>query len=108
MKLADAPGGADYISKDEEVLNRGRSVFAENCATCHSSKQPPAEIRNRAAWFDREINEPGSLSGNFLSDETRHPITPIKTNAARACATNAARGHPYAALSYDATPSQRF
>ena len=93
MKLRDAPGGADYITTDQILLDRGRTLFAQNCAGCHSSKQPSEHVRNRAAWFQREFANPDSLARNFLSDEQRHPITLIKTNAARACATNAMHGH---------------
>jgi cytochrome c5 len=93
MRLRDAPGGADYITKDESTLEHGRTLFAQNCASCHSSKQPPSDVGNRAAWFHREIIKPAFLSENFLSDDERHPITIIRTNAARACATNAMRGH---------------
>ena len=43
-KLKDAPGGDAYLSKDTAQLERGKIVFAENCARCHSSKLPtPAE-----------------------------------------------------------------
>jgi len=40
--LKDAPGGEQYLSKDKTILNRGKVVFAENCARCHSSKIPDA------------------------------------------------------------------
>ena len=37
--LKDAPGGAEYLKKDDESLvPRGKEVFAERCARCHSSK----------------------------------------------------------------------
>ena len=39
--LRDAPGGSAFISKDERQLTRGKVVFAENCARCHSSKIVP-------------------------------------------------------------------
>ena len=39
--LKDAPGGKAYLTTDPAKLNRGKIVFAENCARCHSSKQPP-------------------------------------------------------------------
>jgi hypothetical protein len=37
--LKAAPGGADYL-KNADAAQRGRDVFAENCAGCHSSKLP--------------------------------------------------------------------
>ncbi|MBV9880279.1 MAG: hypothetical protein JO180_07280, partial [Gemmatirosa sp.] len=42
MHLENAPGGAAFITKDAAVMNRGKTVFAEECASCHSSKRPPA------------------------------------------------------------------
>ena len=91
-RLADAPGGGDFMTKDEAVLTRGKTVFAENCATCHSSKQPKAG-EDADKFFAEAVMKPDFLTANFLSDERRHPVTKIKTNAARAFATNAKRGH---------------
>ena len=91
-RLADAPGGANYITKDEGVMTRGKIVFAENCATCHSSKQPPDNV-DATEWFRAEVMKPDFLENNFLSDDHRYPITKIQSNAARACGTNAKRGH---------------
>jgi hypothetical protein len=91
-RLVDAPGGSDLVTKDEAVLTRGKIVFAEECATCHSSKQPPAGV-DPENFFATEVMKPDFLKANFLSDDLRHPVTKIKTNAARAFATNAKRGH---------------
>ena len=39
--LSDAPGGAAVLAAREPAkVERGKVVFAENCAACHSSKQP--------------------------------------------------------------------
>lgn len=91
-RLADAPGGADHMTKDESVLTRGKVVFGQECATCHSSKQPPSG-KDAEEWFAGEVLKPDFLTHNFLSDDRRYPLTRIKTNAARAFGTNAARGH---------------
>src|SRR5262249_19505321 len=40
--LKDAPGGDKYLTKDKAALTRGKIVFAETCARCHSSKLPEA------------------------------------------------------------------
>jgi hypothetical protein len=98
FRLEDAPGGKDYITRDEAVMTRGKVVFAENCATCHSSKRPPAG-EDEIAWFRKEALKPDFREGNFFSDDRRYPITKIQTNAARACATNAMRGHIWANFS---------
>jgi hypothetical protein len=94
MHLEDAPGGADYITKDESVMNRGKIVFAESCASCHSSKRPPqGSTVDEKEWFRREVLKPDFRGNNFLSNEVRYPVTDIKTNSARAFGTNAVRGH---------------
>jgi hypothetical protein len=99
MRLADAPGGAAYITKDESMLQQGRIVFAHNCAECHSSKQPPPGTTDKKAWFAEAVLRKDFLENNFLSDEKRYPVTKIKTNAGRALGTNAIRGHIWANFS---------
>src|SRR5262245_9828045 len=36
--LKDAPGGSAYLTASEATLTRGKTVFAERCARCHSDK----------------------------------------------------------------------
>jgi len=95
--LAKAPGGDAYLTRDAAQLQRGKIVFAENCARCHSSKQPQAgSVSTQAeylAWQRAEVQKPDFLSDNFLSTEERIPIDVVQTNAARALASNATRGH---------------
>jgi hypothetical protein len=95
--LADAPGGQAYITTDSAMMTRGKEVFAESCAACHSSKQPPPNIESRSgegkAWFRAETMKPEFLENNFLSDDKRYPLTKIETNSARAFATNAKAHH---------------
>ena len=95
--LADAPGGQAYITADSAVMTRGKEVFAESCAACHSSKQPPSNIDPRSdegkAWFRTAVMAPNFLENNFLSNDKRYPLTKIETNSARAFATNAKAGH---------------
>ncbi|MGC2107988.1 MAG: hypothetical protein WA655_00635 [Candidatus Korobacteraceae bacterium] len=96
-KLADAPGGKAYLTHDEKLLERGKIVFAENCAKCHSSKQPPANLATTQQqyldWMRVAVQQPDFLSNNFLSTEERIPVDVVQTNAARALATNATSGH---------------
>jgi hypothetical protein len=88
----DQPVGKTLVAQDAEVLKRGALAFADNCATCHSSKRPPAGAKEEE-WFEQEVVKPDFRENNFFSDEKRYPLTRIKTNAARACATNAMAGH---------------
>jgi mono/diheme cytochrome c family protein len=78
LRLAEAPGGDRYLTKDAKLLERGKIVFAENCAGCHSSRQP---------------SDPAFFTDNFFGDERRKPVDVVGTNAVRAAATNAVRGH---------------
>ena len=101
MHLADAPGGDAYLTHDQTLLDRGKTAFAQQCAGCHSSKQPPGEIADRKAWFLAQSNDPEFWKDNFLSDEKRHAVTDVQTNAARAMATNATAGHVWQWFSSD-------
>jgi len=114
-KLKDAPGGDVYL-KDTALLGRGKIVFAERCARCHSSKLPtPAEGLDPGgcagkdyltcwnkywAWTKTEdfkskmraiVTAPDFLENNFLSAEFRVPVTLLQTNACSPLATNAIR-----------------
>ncbi|MGK7947862.1 MAG: hypothetical protein AB4368_03395 [Xenococcaceae cyanobacterium] len=112
MRLEDAPGGKAYLTKDQEVLNKGKIAFADNCAKCHSSKQPPAEItadpEQAKQWYRESVLSSDFLDHNFLSDDKRKPVTEIGTNAARALATNAKKGHvweQFSSRTYKELPS---
>jgi hypothetical protein len=97
MHLEDAPGGRAYMTANGAVMDRGKAVFAETCAECHSSKQPPADIAPRSAeglrWYRESVMRPDFRDGNFLSNDRRYPVSRVRTNACRALATNATAGH---------------
>ncbi|MGK7930679.1 MAG: hypothetical protein AB4041_04505 [Microcystaceae cyanobacterium] len=110
--LKDAPGGKAYLTKDEQVLERGKVVFADTCATCHSSKLPSAAIAADPAqakqWYRESVLSDDFLKDNFLSDDQRKPVTLIGTNAARAVATNALQGQiweQFSSKTYKELPS---
>ncbi|MGB6745444.1 MAG: hypothetical protein WBE38_17490 [Terracidiphilus sp.] len=111
LHLADADGGTQYLVKDEAVLRRGKIVFAENCARCHSSKQPPAGYKgSETQWFRDAVLRKDFLEGNFLSDDEKYPVSEIGTNAERALATNAQRGQiweEFSSESYKTSPPVR-
>jgi hypothetical protein len=120
-RLRDAPGGGAYLTKDEAVLGRGRQVFAENCARCHSSKLPtpdralgifeqegcagPGYMKcweDYWAWTKTDefktkmralVAAPDFLEDNFLSSDFRVPVTLLQTNACSPLATNGIRGN---------------
>src|SRR5260370_4584071 len=62
-RLAEAPGAQQYLTADSATLDRGKRVFAETCARCHSGKLPD-EARAKLA--------PGGCSGpGYLTCWTR-------------------------------------
>jgi hypothetical protein len=131
--LRDAPGGADYLTDEPATLGRGKTVFAERCARCHSSKLPelPAglDLENANgpnyltawnqywAWTKTEafkapmrqiVLDDRFLDGNYLSTELRVPITLLGINACSPLATNAIRNNiwdNFSSESYKTLPS---
>jgi hypothetical protein len=51
--LKDAPGGDEILKKDDALVPRGKVVFAERCARCHSSKLPTPPPDVAAIAMDR-------------------------------------------------------
>jgi hypothetical protein len=121
-KLKDVPGGDKYLGNPltgkvyAQKLDRGKIVFAENCARCHSSKLPSPAAgldpggcsgpdyldcwKKYWAWTKTEdfkskmreiVMAPAFLDNNFLSAEHRVPVTLLQTNACSPLATNAIR-----------------
>ncbi len=117
-RLKDAPGGQAYLTNDPAVLERGKVVFAERCARCHSSKLPASvpgldpggcsgpnylQCWNRY-WeatktedFKAQMREivlaPDFLDDNYLSHDQRVPVTLLETNICSPLATNAIEGN---------------
>jgi hypothetical protein len=132
-RLADAPGGKQYLTADDAVLTRGKTVFAETCARCHSSKLPEEArakmpdgcsgpdyrtcwknywIYTKTAEFKAKMRDtvakPDFLEDNYLSTEARVPVTLLRTNACSPLATNAIRGNiwdNFSSSTYKSLPS---
>ncbi len=115
--LADAPGGKSYLTADDGTLTRGKEVFAERCARCHSSKAPefasgvdpggcsgPSYLACWKKYWDWTktddykkqmraiVMDPQFLDQNYLSSELRVPVTLTNTNACSPLASNAIGG----------------
>ena len=133
-RLADAPGGDRYLTADSATLGRGKTVFAETCARCHSSKLPD-EARamldpggcsgpGYLACFKRYwaytqtddfkarmraiVAAPDFLTDNYLSTDARIPVTLLRTNACSPLGTNAIRGNiwdNFSSETYKSLPS---
>ena len=110
MRLAEAPEGKAYLTADEETLRRGKTAFADKCARCHSSKQPPLEIATDRvkveAWYRESVLSPDFLDKNFLSDDKRYPVYQLGTNIGRAAGTNAMAGQVWAEFSSETYKQQ--
>jgi hypothetical protein len=132
-RLADAPGGGAFLTTDQRLLDRGKVVFAETCARCHSSKVPAmvepllpegcvgpnymscwnryweaTETPPFKAEMTTIVTAPDFLDGNYLSNELRIPVTVLGTNACSPLATNALAGNiwdNFSSQSYKDLPS---
>jgi cytochrome c5 len=94
--------GKDYLTTDAAVLTRGKIAFADNCATCHSSKRPnpmPTDsAAQKMAWRDL-VQRDDFLKDNYLSDDQRYPTSELGTNVLRAMGTNAMAGNTWGQMS---------
>jgi hypothetical protein len=133
-RLRDAPGGAAFLTETPDQIARGKNVFAETCARCHSSKAPtppppvlqPDRCAGKSyldcwneywAWTETAafkeqmraiVNADDFLEGNYLSTELRVPVTLLETNACSPLATNALGGNiwdNFSSQSYKDLPS---
>jgi hypothetical protein len=135
MHLEDAEGGkykGDLVIPDAyktgtdeqkarwKTVERGQVVFAENCAFCHSSKQPTdgddrqaydtlknflvsgngqeddaiRQAREKVkAYYRAAVAQVDFLANNTLTNDVRYPVSELKENAGRALASNAIAGH---------------
>jgi hypothetical protein len=100
--LAEAKGGKAYLTENEILLKEGKLAFAENCASCHSSKRPEpypqTEAEQKKAWRELVLRK-DFLDHNYLSDDARHSVLEIGTNAQRAMGTNAMKGWTWGQMS---------
>jgi hypothetical protein len=132
--LKNAPGGDAYLNDEPTKLERGKVVFAERCARCHSSKLPEKTVEIfkdngcvgpdylkcwNAYWawtktdafkteMKRIVEADDFLKDNYLSTELRVPVTLLETNACASLATNALAGDiwdNFSSQSYKDLPS---
>jgi hypothetical protein len=132
--LKNAPGGEQYLNADAATLAQGKTVFADTCARCHSSKAPapPPELKLNAqcagggylacfkrywTWTQSDdykaqmrkiVQEDDFLKDNYLSTDARIPVTLLRTNACSPLATNGLSGNiwdNFSSQSYKQLPS---
>jgi hypothetical protein len=108
--LEKAPDGKSYFSKDEKLTKEGKIVFAENCASCHSSKRPdpyPSTVEEQKKAWREMVFKKDFLDDNYLSDDARHSVLEVGTNAQRAMGTNAMAGWTWGQMSSQTYKDQR-
>jgi len=133
LKDVQDHSGDKYLNADAATLTQGKIVFAENCARCHSTKQPQAvtaldpngcngkdymscwnkywEWTKTAEFKDKMrtiVLADDFLKDNYLSAEFRVPVTLLHTNACSPLATNAIAGNiwdNFSSQSYKDLPS---
>ncbi|CAN5164001.1 hypothetical protein BH24PSE2_BH24PSE2_21470 [soil metagenome] len=100
---------ADLIAELEREAGpgsvaRGKLLFVENCAACHSSESGPL---NADTDFYATVPDRPDLRRDFLSSEQVLPVTHIGTERSRALHSNHMKGHvfeEYASETYRARP----
>lgn len=119
-KLEEAPGGKEYLKEfNGPEVSLGKKVFAENCASCHSSKIPdkgysffnnpkdPNSCRGekyQQCWQEywkytqtaefktdmaKLVDQKDFLSHNFLSTDLRIPVSLTDSQLCSPIGTNA-------------------
>ncbi len=81
---------------------RGRQVFAENCARCHSSQQGPVDTRD----FHQASKRAG-VNQDWLGNDVSTPVSEVGTYGCRALHSNHMKGHiweEFASETYRAKP----
>jgi hypothetical protein len=120
--LQDAPNVPEAEKPKPADVARGKDVFAERCARCHSSKHPPLPAGLDFTKCDGQNGNPDYLScfktywqwtrgdefkakmrdvvrdsnflkDNFLSTDLRIPVSLLQTNICSPLATNAIRNN---------------
>ncbi len=131
-KLANAPGGTAYLKDiNSAQTTHGKKVFAQNCASCHSSKLPSEAYQvfndpqdpNKCVgkkYFDcwssyqkliqkpefkaaleKIVLAPDFLENNYLSTDLRVPANVVDTQLCSPIATNAIRDNVWDNFSSD-------
>ncbi|SFN09748.1 hypothetical protein [Variovorax sp. OV329] len=131
--LKDAPGGTRHLQADAATLDKGKQVFADTCARCHSSKAPTPVVdfaspqctgpgymdcfKRYWNWTQTDefktqmrpiVAAPDFLDNNYLSSDRRIPATLLRTNVCSPLATNALAGNiwdNFSSSTYKSLPS---
>lgn len=100
----------DLVEQLEEefgagAVGRGRDIFADNCARCHSSGEPPFD----ATDFHAPADGP-PIRDDWMGNDAATPVSEVGTYRCRALHSNHMAGHiweEYASETYRARPPDR-
>ena len=70
-------------------VDRGKAVFADNCARCHSSQTGPMASRD---FLAKDAN---GVRIDWMGNDVATPVTEVGTNRSRALHSNHMTGHLY-------------
>ena len=135
-KLADAPTGSSYLKDPaDDQITKGKKVFAQNCAQCHSSKLPEkaysffnqglkcigsnylgcwnsywiySQSKEFKSDMEQIVLQKDFLDHNYLSTEIRVPINIVDSQLCSPVGTNAIKGDiwdNFSSKSYKELPS---
>jgi hypothetical protein len=80
-----------------DAVRRGRVLFAENCARCHSSiPDTPADSFKTRDFYAVAQDHPRKIRKDFLGNDGSTPVTEVGTFRCRALHSNHMTGHLYA------------
>ena len=78
------------------AVDRGRTVFAENCARCHSSvPDSPTDPFKTRDFYATASGHPRNIRTDFLGNDKPTPVTEVGTFRCRALHSNHVQGHLY-------------
>jgi hypothetical protein len=85
-------------------VSRGRVVFAENCARCHSSQEGPVAARDFYALSDQT-----GIRDDWLGNDQATPVSEVGTERCRALHSNHMQGHiwgEFSSTTYKERPTE--
>jgi mono/diheme cytochrome c family protein len=90
------------------AVGRGQTVFADNCARCHSSipESTGGSFKNRDFAAPNDAH-PRKVRADFLSNELSTPVTEVGTFRCRSLHSNHKAGHLYMEYASDTLRKQQ-
>ncbi len=89
----------------EGSVKQGQRLFAKNCASCHSSQNPPFENVDFRAVSDKPQDK--GIRIDWLGNDQLNPVSEIGTKPARALHSNHMTGHIWEEYGSDTLRSKK-